>query len=50
MGDNLDHSYANVGGDFNDHLKTYKGFLNLIAFSAAAAVATLVILFFSLAH
>jgi hypothetical protein len=34
-------------GDFDEHLKTYKGFLNLLAFSAAGSVAILVILLFT---
>jgi hypothetical protein len=31
-------------GDFDEHLKTYKGFLNLLMFSAAGSVAILVLL------
>ncbi len=41
---------ADAMGDFNDHLKTYKGFLNLLTFSAAATVAILAILYLTLAR
>ncbi|QGM46572.1 aa3-type cytochrome c oxidase subunit IV [Methylocystis heyeri] len=43
-------SSTDAMGDFNEHLKTYKGFLNLLTYSAAGTVALLVILFFSLAR
>ena len=46
----VDAGYADVGGDFGEHLKTYKGFLNLLVYSAAGAVATLLLLYFFLAR
>jgi hypothetical protein len=50
MSGQLDHGYENAGGDFADHLKTYKGFLNLLIYAAGASVATLILLYFFLAR
>jgi hypothetical protein len=41
-------SSTDVMGDFNEHLKTYKGFLNLLTYSAAGSVAILLILLLTL--
>ena len=50
MSTQLDHDYGDAGRDFNEHLKTYKGFLNLLIFATAGTVATLVLMAFFLAR
>ena len=32
MSGQFDHGYGNADGDFGEHLKTYKAFLNLLVF------------------
>ena len=36
--------------DYGDHLKTYKGFLNLLIYSAGGSVLTLILMYFFLAR
>jgi hypothetical protein len=50
MSGQLDHGYGNAGGDYGDHLKTYKGFLNLLIFATGGSVLTLIIMYFFLAR
>jgi hypothetical protein len=50
MSGQLDHGYENAGGDFGEHLKTYKAFLNLVTYATGATVATLALLYFFLAR
>ncbi|MGA8169686.1 MAG: aa3-type cytochrome c oxidase subunit IV [Methylocystis sp.] len=50
MSGQLDHGYQNADGDFGEHLKTYKAFLNLVTFSTVATVVTLLLLYFFLAR
>jgi|GEM_PF-2927663 hypothetical protein len=50
MSGQLDHGYGNAGGDYGDHLKTYKGFLNLLIYATGASVLTLILLYFFLAR
>ena len=50
MSSQLDHGYVNAGGDYGDHLKTYKGFLNLLIYTAGGSVLTLILMYFFLAR
>jgi hypothetical protein len=50
MSGQLDHGYGNTGGDYGDHLKTYKGFLNLLIYATAGSVLTLILMYFFLAR
>ncbi len=42
--------YGNADGDFGEHLKTYKAFLNLVLYTTVATAATLALLYFFLAR
>jgi hypothetical protein len=50
MSAQLDHGFGNAGGDYGDHLKTYKAFLNLLIYASGATVLTLILLYFFLAR
>ena len=50
MAGQSDHGYGNADGDFGEHLKTYKAFLNLVIYTTVATVATLALLYFFLAR
>ena len=50
MSSHLDHGYGDAGADYSDHLKTYKGFLNLLIYATAGSVLTLILMYFFLAR
>jgi hypothetical protein len=50
MSAQLDHGYGNADGDYRDHLKTYKAFLNLLIYATGGTVLTLILLYFFLAR
>jgi hypothetical protein len=50
MSAQLDHGYGNADGDYGDHLKTYKGFLNLLIYATGGSALTLTLMYFFLAR
>ncbi len=50
MSSQLDHGYGDAGGDYGDHLKTYKAFLNLLIYATGGSVLTLILMYFFLAR
>ena len=50
MSAELDHGFGNAGGDYRDHLKTYKAFLNLLIYASGGTALTLILLYFFLAR
>ncbi len=44
------NEYGNAVGDISEHLKTYGGFLSLMAGAAGATVVTLLLMYFFLAR
>ena len=46
----LDHGYSKVDADYGEHLKTYKGFLNLLVYSTGGTALLLILMYFFLAR
>jgi len=50
MGGAMDHDYQAAGGDFEEHMKTYRGFLRFLTVGAIATFVSLALLYFFLAR
>ena len=50
MSSQLDHGYGDAGADYGDHVKTYKGFVNLLIYATGGTVLILILMYLFLAR